>query len=80
MTNLIKFLVTELTGSDTCAEIECNDLDIKVTIDKDHMGKVIGKQGKIIKAIRTIVRAAGMKENKKYSVEVVERAEAEAAE
>ncbi|MDR3319171.1 MAG: KH domain-containing protein [Clostridiales bacterium] len=74
MTELLQYLITELTGSETCATIEYeSELSIKITIDKEHMGKVIGKQGKIIKAIRTIVRATGMKENKKYSVEVVER-------
>jgi len=35
------------------------------------MGKVIGKQGRIAKAIRTVVKAASVKENKKYVVEIV---------
>ena len=35
------------------------------------MGKVIGKQGRIAKAIRTVVKAASAKENKKYTVEIV---------
>ena len=36
------------------------------------MGKVIGKQGRIAKAIRTIVKAASVKENKKYLVDILE--------
>ncbi|ETJ40260.1 hypothetical protein Q604_UNBC05840G0002, partial [human gut metagenome] len=35
------------------------------------MGKVIGKQGRIAKAIRAVVKAAAIKENKKISVDIV---------
>lgn len=37
----------------------------------EDMGKVIGKQGKIAKAIRAVVKAAAIKENKKISVDIV---------
>ena len=37
----------------------------------DDMGRVIGKQGRIAKAIRTVVKAASIRENKKYIVEIV---------
>lgn len=37
----------------------------------DDMGRVIGKQGRIAKAIRTIVKAASVQEDKKYIVEIV---------
>ena len=37
------------------------------------MGKVIGRQGKIAKALRTIVKAAAGKENKKYNIEIKEK-------
>ena len=36
------------------------------------MGKVIGKQGRIAKALRTVVKAAASRENKKVSVDIVE--------
>jgi predicted RNA-binding protein YlqC (UPF0109 family) len=36
------------------------------------MGKVIGKQGRIAKAIRTVVNAAAIKENKRVVVEIVQ--------
>ena len=36
------------------------------------MGKVIGKQGRIIKAIRSVVKAASVKLGKNYSVEIEE--------
>ena len=35
------------------------------------MGKIIGKQGRIAKALRTVVKAAATRENKKVSVEIV---------
>lgn len=35
------------------------------------MGKVIGKQGRIAKAIRTVVKAAAIKENKRVVVEII---------
>jgi len=74
MVELVKYLVTELTGSEDCAEVGFeSELNIRITIEKEHMGKVLGKQGKVINSIRTLVRAAGMKENKRYTVEVVEK-------
>jgi predicted RNA-binding protein YlqC (UPF0109 family) len=41
----------------------------------EDTGKIIGKQGRIAMAIRAVVRAAGMKESKKYSVEIVDEME-----
>ena len=40
------------------------------TVAPDDMGKVIGKQGRIAKAIRTVVRAAGSKGDKKIMVDI----------
>ncbi len=44
---------------------------IELTVAKDDMGKVIGKQGRIAKAIRTVVRAASVKSETKFTVEIV---------
>lgn len=44
-------------------------LELKVA--PEDMGKVIGKQGRIAKAIRTVVKAAATKENKRVVVEIV---------
>lgn len=43
-------------------------LELKVA--SDDVGKVIGKQGRIAKAIRTLVKANGVKENKKVYVDI----------
>lgn len=42
-----------------------NQIVLSLTVAPDDMGKVIGKQGRIAKAIRTVVRAAGSKSDKK---------------
>ena len=44
---------------------------LEVHVADSDMGKVIGKQGRIAKAIRSVVKAASSKENKKVDVEIV---------
>lgn len=44
---------------------------LELRVAPGDMGKVIGKQGRIAKAIRTVVNAAAMKENKRVMVEIV---------
>ena len=43
---------------------------IELHVASDDMGKVIGKQGRIAKAIRTVANAAGTRENKKVKVDI----------
>ena len=50
-----------LKGDDTLIELKVAPAD---------MGKVIGKQGRIVKAIRSVVKAAASKEDKKVIVEI----------
>lgn len=45
---------------------------IELRVAPEDMGKVIGKQGRIAKAIRTVVRAVAIKENKKVIVEIID--------
>lgn len=45
---------------------------LELRVAADDMGKVIGKQGRIAKAIRTVVNAAAVKENKRVVVEIVQ--------
>ena len=44
---------------------------IELKVAQEDMGKVIGKQGRIAKAIRTVVKAAAIKENKRVVVEII---------
>lgn len=77
MLDLIKYIVGQFAEDKEHVEyrVEETDEEIKVTVllsDSD-MGKVIGKQGKIAKALRTLVRSATPKGSKKYNVEIKER-------
>ena len=45
---------------------------LELRVAPEDMGKVIGKQGRIAKAIRTVVSAAAVKDNKRVTVEIVQ--------
>lgn len=49
-----------------------NEIILELRVAKEDMGKVIGKQGRIAKAIRTVVKAAAIKENVRVAVEIVQ--------
>jgi len=44
---------------------------LELRVSPDDMGRVIGKQGRIAKAIRTVVKAAAVRENKRVVVEII---------
>lgn len=48
-----------------------NSLVIQIQVQSDDMGKIIGKQGRIAKALRTVVKAAAAKENKKVLIDII---------
>ncbi len=48
-----------------------NGILVELRVASDDMGKVIGKQGRIAKAIRTVVKAASSKGKKKVTVEIL---------
>ena len=50
---------------------EGRDITVELHVAQSDMGKVIGKQGRIAKAIRSVVKAASSKDNKKVDVEIV---------
>ena len=54
---------------------EFGKVNVTITLLPEDMGKVIGRQGKIAKALRTLVRAGSLKENKKYNIEIKEKGE-----
>ncbi|MDR2156884.1 MAG: KH domain-containing protein [Clostridiales Family XIII bacterium] len=49
-----------------------DEIVIELRVAESDMGKVIGKQGRIAKAIRTVVKAVATRENKRVSVEIVQ--------
>lgn len=48
-------------------------IDLELIVASEDMGKVIGKQGRIAKAIRTVLKAAATKENKQATLEIVNK-------
>lgn len=81
MIELIKYVVGRFAEKPDQVEYdvveEGKNVNVVITLDASDMGKVIGRQGKIAKALRTLVRVGSLKENKKYNVEIVERGEKE---
>ena len=50
---------------------EGKNITIELHVAADDIGKVIGKQGRIAKAIRSVVKAASTKDNKRVDVEII---------
>ena len=77
MLDLIKYIVEQFAEDKENVEYTVKEKDrvieVTVVLSPSDMGKVIGKQGKIAKAMRTIVRAATPIGSKKYVVEIRER-------
>ena len=77
MLDLIKYIVETFAEDKEHVEYKVEETDeainVTVVLSESDMGKVIGKQGKIAKALRTIVRSATPRDSKKYNVEIKER-------
>ena len=77
MLELIQYIVNQFAEDKENVEYEVNEkervIEIVVTLPSSDMGKVIGKQGKIAKAMSTIVRAATPRGSKRYVVEIKEK-------
>lgn len=69
---IIKNLVDNSDEVTITEKVEEKSICYEVKVAKDDMGKVIGKQGKMAKAIRSIVKAIAVKEHKKVNVEFVD--------
>jgi uncharacterized protein len=57
----------EVTGTETDSRV-----DLTLRVAPGDMGKVIGRNGRIVKAIRTVVKAASVPMNKRVNVEVAD--------
>ena len=69
---IARALVTKPDEVVVTTEGSDDNLVINLKVAKEDMGKIIGKQGRIAKAIRTVVKAAAIKQNKKVTVEIIE--------
>ena len=72
MRELVEYIAKNLVDQPDAVRVtereEDNAFILELTVAPDDMGKVIGKQGRIAKAIRTVVKAATTKSPKKYIV------------
>ena len=77
MLDLIKYIVNQFAEDKDGVEYAVVEKDrvieVTITLPPSDMGKVIGKQGKIAKAMRTLVRAATPASSKRYVVEIREK-------
>ncbi len=76
MRDFVDFLVRQVVeeGSYEIVVLEDdNNVEIKVLVDKDKVARLIGKSGRLAKAIRTIVKAAAQSYDKRYDVYIEER-------
>ena len=77
MLEIIKYIVGQFAEDKENVEYVVNEkervIEVTVVLSPSDMGKVIGKQGKIAKALRTIVRAATPASSKRYVIEIRER-------
>ena len=75
MVELVRYIAASLVEKPEAVdvrEVENEDgVVIELRVDPDDMGKVIGKQGRIAKAIRTVVKAASAKNEKPVFVEII---------
>lgn len=75
MKDLLEFVVKAIV--DVPGEVSVNEVEgekaliLEVKVAESDIGKVIGKHGRIINAIRTIIRAAAVKDGKKVSIELL---------
>ena len=76
MKDLVEIIAKSLV--DNPEEVHVNeiqgeqDLILELRVAPEDMGKVIGKQGRIAKAIRTVVKAAALNKDQKIVVEIID--------
>ena len=75
MKEILHDIVAAIIGEEARIDIIEKEKDgmtvLELSVDKENMGKVIGRKGKIAKAIRIVVKAYANKENKKVSVDII---------
>ena len=75
--NLVEALVVPLVDDPDAVEITSRDTEegallVEISVADEDAGKVIGRQGRVIKAIRTLCRAAGSRNGAAVEVEIID--------
>ena len=74
MAELLAFLARELVADPDAVRVEAEERDgavvLHLQVAPDDVGKVIGRGGRIVRALRTVMRAAAVREGRRVLVEV----------
>ncbi len=76
MAELLEYLARQLVDEPDAVRVERVDEDdtvvLRLHVAQDDLGKVIGRQGRIARALRTIVRASSVREHRRVQLEIVD--------
>jgi uncharacterized protein len=76
MAELLAYLARELVDDPDSVRVETEDrygaLVLLLHVAPDDVGKVIGRGGRIVRALRTVVRASAVREGRRVLIEIVE--------
>jgi predicted RNA-binding protein YlqC (UPF0109 family) len=76
MKDLLQFLARQLVNDPRAVEVKETQGDtasvLELRVAKEDLGRIIGKQGRTAKSIRTILNAVASRQNRKVMVEIVE--------
>jgi len=76
MKKALEFILLSIVDNQDKVKIEEHEengiINFKVLVAKEDMGKVIGKNGKIIRSIRNVLKIPAIKQNKRINIELVE--------
>lgn len=71
LTDIARAIVDNPDAVTVTEKIDGNTVYLQLSVDETDMGKVIGKQGRIAKAIRTVIKASANHDNKRVIVDIV---------
>jgi predicted RNA-binding protein YlqC (UPF0109 family) len=76
MKELVQYLAKSLVSNPDAVEVKENENDgasvIELRVAKEYLGRIIGKQGRTAKSIRTLLNAAASRDNRRVVLEIVE--------
>lgn len=76
MKDLLTYIAQNLVEHPQAVDVQETETDgnvvLELRVDPSDMGKVIGRQGRIAKEIRTLMRSAAQRQGKKVSVEIMD--------
>ena len=76
MAELLEYLAKQLVDEPDAVRVERVEEDdavvLRLHVAQDDLGKVIGRQGRIARALRTVVRAGSMRERRRVQLEIVD--------